>query len=72
MQSTPVPQVALLELLDSLEAKIEAMQLRNAVPPMASLATPEEYAADGRSPWARTNGRPRPKPIHPFLNIEEL
>jgi hypothetical protein len=71
MHRTPVSQVALLELLDSLEAKIAAMQLRNAAPPLLPSATPEEDAAHRKTSWtSRTNGRP--KPIHPFLNIEEL
>ena len=65
-------QVALLELLDSLEAKIAAMALRNADPVQLPVGTPEQSASHWKTSWtSRTNGR-RPKPIHPFLNIEEL
>ena len=73
MHRTRVPQLALLELLDTLEAKIAAMLPPNAAPARLALAALEENAAPWKTSWAsRNNGRPRPKPIHPFLNIEEL
>jgi hypothetical protein len=71
MHRTGVPQVALLELLDSLEAKIAAMQQRNAAPARRFLAAPEEHSNHWKTSWSpRTAGRP--KSIHPFINIEEL
>ncbi|MEI9970831.1 MAG: hypothetical protein WDO73_01580 [Ignavibacteriota bacterium] len=70
---TRVPQVALLELLDALEAKIAAMLPPNTPSARLVLAIPEEDAIAWKAPRPpRSNGRPRPKPIHPFLNIEEL
>jgi hypothetical protein len=63
MHRIRVPQVPLLELLDSLEAKIAAMRLQNAAPRLPA-------ASSQQTP--RSDGRPRHKPIHPFLNIEEL
>jgi hypothetical protein len=72
MHGTCVPQVALLELLDALEAKIAAMWPRNAAA-ARPLVVSEVNATHWNTSWAsRNNGRLRPKPIHPFLNIEEL
>ena len=73
MHTTRAQQLTLVELIDSLEAKIAAMRARNsrrADPNGAPLA---EMAAAWKALWEpRANGRQRPKRTHPFSNIEEL
>lgn len=69
MQKTCAPQLTMVELIDALEAKIAAMRARNGAPPRPAVAE----LARWKTLWApRINGRPHPKRIHPFSNIEEL
>ena len=73
MHTTRAQQLTLVELIDSLEAKIAAMHARNGQradrdgTPLAEMAAVWKTL---RGP--RANGRQGPKRTHPFSNIEEL
>ena len=66
MHTTRAQQLTIVELIDTLEAKIAAMRQRNGIPVA-------ETGVDWKTLWApRANGRQHPRRTHPFSNIEEL
>lgn len=73
MHTTRAQQLTLVELIDTLEAKIAAMRARNGKHADGDGSPLAEMAAAWKTLWEpRANGRQRPKRTHPFSNIEEL